>query len=70
MLLVVLQKWSSNNKLFLSEIRFFLWQLQTIDMDDYFHATADHILAQLFFKKQEEFKKIPKFSEDQAINLP
>ncbi|KAH1169361.1 hypothetical protein KIL84_013951 [Mauremys mutica] len=45
-------------------------QLQTLDMDDYFHATADHILAQLFFKKQEEFKKIPKFSEDQAINLP
>ncbi|XP_053887192.1 uncharacterized protein LOC128838790 isoform X3 [Malaclemys terrapin pileata] len=45
-------------------------QLQTLDMDDYFHATADHILAQLFFKKQEEFKKIPRFSEDQAINLP
>ncbi|CAM5112998.1 unnamed protein product [Eretmochelys imbricata] len=44
-------------------------QLQTLDMDDYFHATADHILAQLFFKKQEEFKKIPRFSEDQAINL-
>ncbi|KAF3829805.1 hypothetical protein GH733_001756 [Mirounga leonina] len=33
-------------------------------------ATADHILAQLFFKKQSEFKKIPKFKEDQAINLP
>uniref|UniRef100_A0A803TL29 Cupin type-1 domain-containing protein n=1 Tax=Anolis carolinensis TaxID=28377 RepID=A0A803TL29_ANOCA len=45
-------------------------QLQTLDMDDYFHATADHILAQLFFKKQEEFKKIPRFNEDQAINLP
>ncbi|KAM5221966.1 dynactin-associated protein [Ctenodactylus gundi] len=45
-------------------------KLQTLDMDDYIQATADHILAQLFFKKQSEFKKIPKFSEDQAINLP
>uniref|UniRef100_A0A8D0LCB4 Cupin type-1 domain-containing protein n=1 Tax=Sphenodon punctatus TaxID=8508 RepID=A0A8D0LCB4_SPHPU len=45
-------------------------QLKTLDMDDYFHATADHILAQLFFKKQEEFKKIPRFLEDQAINMP
>ncbi|KAI4555075.1 hypothetical protein MJT46_015461 [Ovis ammon polii x Ovis aries] len=27
-------------------------QLQTLDMDDYLQATADHILAQLFFKKQ------------------
>ncbi|XP_070792083.1 dynactin-associated protein [Pituophis catenifer annectens] len=45
-------------------------QLETLDMDDYFHATADHILAQLFFKKQAEFKKIPRLKEDQAINLP
>ncbi|XP_034498307.1 uncharacterized protein LOC117795975 [Ailuropoda melanoleuca] len=45
-------------------------QLQTLDMDDYLQAIADHILAQLFFKKQSEFKKIPKFKEDQAINLP
>ncbi|XP_042636177.1 uncharacterized protein LOC103192560 [Orycteropus afer afer] len=45
-------------------------QLHTLDMDDYLHATADHILAQLFFKKQNEFKKIPQFQEDQAINLP
>ncbi|XP_078530946.1 oxalate decarboxylase OxdC-like [Lissotriton helveticus] len=45
-------------------------QLQTLDMDDYFHATADHILAQLFLKKQEEFKQIPKFQDDQAVNLP
>ncbi|XP_027432303.1 uncharacterized protein LOC113912782 isoform X2 [Zalophus californianus] len=45
-------------------------QLQTLDMDDYLQATADHILAQLFFKEQSEFKKIPKFKEDQAINLP
>ncbi|KAM4808369.1 dynactin-associated protein [Rhinophrynus dorsalis] len=45
-------------------------QLETLDMDDYFHATADHILAQLFRKKQEEFKKIPKFKDDQAVNLP
>ncbi|XP_041595741.1 uncharacterized protein LOC121482043 isoform X2 [Vulpes lagopus] len=45
-------------------------QLQTLDMDDYLQATANHILAQLFFKKQSEFKKIPKFKEDQAINLP
>ncbi|NP_001358681.1 legumin J-like isoform X1 [Oryctolagus cuniculus] len=45
-------------------------QLQTLDMDDYLQATADHILAQLFFRKQSEFKKIPKFKEDQAINLP
>ncbi|XP_026522071.1 uncharacterized protein LOC113411295 [Notechis scutatus] len=45
-------------------------QLQTLDMDDYFHATADQILAQLFFKKQAEFKKIPRLKEDQAINLP
>ncbi|KAJ8789264.1 hypothetical protein J1605_022199 [Eschrichtius robustus] len=43
--------------------------LQTLDMDDYLQATVDHILAQLFFK-QSEFKKIPKFKEDQAINLP
>ncbi|XP_069483100.1 oxalate decarboxylase OxdC-like [Ambystoma mexicanum] len=45
-------------------------QLQTLDMDDYFQATADHILAQLFLKKQEEFKKIPKFKDDQAVNIP
>ena len=45
-------------------------QLQTLDMDDYLQATADHILAQLFFKKQSEFKKIPQFKEDQAVNLP
>ncbi|XP_053557099.1 uncharacterized protein LOC128648454 [Bombina bombina] len=45
-------------------------QLETLDMDDYFHATADHILAQLFLKKQEEFKKIPRFSNDQAVNIP
>ncbi|XP_007434719.2 uncharacterized protein LOC103049350 [Python bivittatus] len=45
-------------------------QLKTLDMDDYFHATADHILAQVFFKKQDEFKKIPRFKDDQAINLP
>ncbi|XP_068107425.1 uncharacterized protein [Hyperolius riggenbachi] len=45
-------------------------QLETLDMDDYFHGTADHILAQLFLKKQGEFAKIPKFEEDQAINLP
>ncbi|MEE6457875.1 hypothetical protein FKM82_000078 [Ascaphus truei] len=45
-------------------------QLQTLDMDDYFHATADHILAQLFLKKQEEFKKIPRFADDQAVNIP
>ncbi|XP_013377868.1 PREDICTED: uncharacterized protein LOC102003924 isoform X2 [Chinchilla lanigera] len=45
-------------------------KLQTLDMDDYMQATADHILAQLFFRRQSEFKKIPKFKEDQAINLP
>ncbi|CAH2296640.1 uncharacterized LOC110213790 [Pelobates cultripes] len=45
-------------------------QLETLDMDDYFHATADHILAQLFNKKQSEFKKIPRFNEDQAVNIP
>ncbi|CAN2391637.1 Cupin [Pristimantis euphronides] len=45
-------------------------QLETLDMDDYFHATADHILAQLFLKKQEDFKKIPKLKGDQAVNLP
>lgn len=45
-------------------------QVQTLDMDDYFQATSDHILAQLFFRKQSQFKKIPKFTEDQAINLP
>ncbi|XP_044150042.1 uncharacterized protein LOC122938545 [Bufo gargarizans] len=45
-------------------------QLETLDMDDYFHATSDHILAQLFLKKQGEFKKIPKFKDDQAVNLP
>ncbi|XP_068782591.1 oxalate decarboxylase OxdC-like [Struthio camelus] len=33
-------------------------QLETLRMNDYFHATADHILAQLFFKEQNEFKKI------------
>ncbi|XP_077138476.1 dynactin-associated protein [Ranitomeya variabilis] len=45
-------------------------QLETLDMDDYFHATSDHILAQLFLKKQSEFKKIPTFKEDQAVNIP
>ncbi|KAM7320490.1 hypothetical protein ACRRTK_020933 [Alexandromys fortis] len=45
-------------------------QVQTLDMDDYLQATSDHILAQLFFRKQSEFKKIPRFTEDQAINLP
>ncbi|XP_042660631.1 uncharacterized protein LOC104357113 isoform X2 [Tyto alba] len=35
-------------------------QLETLRMNDYFHGTADHILAQLFFKKQAEFKKFPK----------
>uniref|UniRef100_A0A8C5LXQ5 Cupin type-1 domain-containing protein n=1 Tax=Leptobrachium leishanense TaxID=445787 RepID=A0A8C5LXQ5_9ANUR len=45
-------------------------QLETLDMDDYFHATADHILAQLFRKKQDEFKKIPKFQDDQAVIKP
>ncbi|XP_027650323.1 uncharacterized protein LOC106112826 isoform X2 [Falco peregrinus] len=35
-------------------------QLETLRMNDYFHATADHILAQLFFKEQAEFKKFPK----------
>lgn len=45
-------------------------QLQTFDMDDNLQATADHILAQLFLRKQSEFEKIPKFKEDQAINLP
>nr|XP_048275461.1 uncharacterized protein LOC125390476 [Myodes glareolus] len=45
-------------------------QVQTLDMDDYLQATSDHILAQLFFRKQSEFKKIPRFPEDQAINLP
>ncbi|NP_001358755.1 uncharacterized protein LOC398210 [Xenopus laevis] len=45
-------------------------QLQTLDMDDYFHATSDHILAQLFLKKQKEFKKIPVFTVDQAVNIP
>ncbi|NXY91593.1 GL25 protein, partial [Alcedo cyanopectus] len=34
-------------------------QLETLRMKDYFGSTADHILAQLFFKKQEEFKKFP-----------
>lgn len=29
-------------------------------MNDYFHATADHILAQIFFKEQDEFKKFPR----------
>ncbi|NWR64143.1 LEGB6 protein, partial [Bucorvus abyssinicus] len=31
-------------------------QLETLRMNSYFRATADHILAQLFFKKQDEFK--------------
>nr|XP_009943497.1 PREDICTED: dynactin-associated protein [Opisthocomus hoazin] len=35
-------------------------QLETLRMNDYFHATADHILAQLFLKEQAEFKKFPK----------
>ncbi|KAG9331529.1 hypothetical protein JZ751_018932 [Albula glossodonta] len=45
-------------------------RLQTLDMDVYFQSTADFILAQLFLKKQEEFRKIPKFKTDQDINLP
>ncbi|NXF00034.1 LEGB protein, partial [Menura novaehollandiae] len=35
-------------------------QLETLRMNQYFHGTSDHILAQLFFKEQEEFKKFPK----------
>ncbi|NWW81261.1 OXDC decarboxylase, partial [Climacteris rufus] len=35
-------------------------QLETLRMNQYFHGTADHILAQLFFKEQAEFKKFPK----------
>ncbi|NXP09228.1 GL25 protein, partial [Thinocorus orbignyianus] len=35
-------------------------QLETLRMNDYFHGTADHILAQLFFKNQEEFQKFPR----------
>ncbi|XP_010581384.1 PREDICTED: dynactin-associated protein [Haliaeetus leucocephalus] len=35
-------------------------QLETLRMNDYFHGTADHILAQLFWKEQAEFKKFPK----------
>ncbi|NXK43405.1 OXDC decarboxylase, partial [Piprites chloris] len=35
-------------------------QLETLRMSQYFHGTADHILAQLFFKKQPEFQKFPK----------
>ncbi|XP_014795285.1 PREDICTED: dynactin-associated protein [Calidris pugnax] len=35
-------------------------QLETLRMNDYFHGTADHILAQLFFKHQDEFKKFPR----------
>ncbi|XP_074021608.1 uncharacterized protein [Numenius arquata] len=35
-------------------------QLETLRMDNYFHGTADHILAQLFFKDQDEFKKFPR----------
>ncbi|NXW14339.1 GL25 protein, partial [Circaetus pectoralis] len=34
-------------------------QLETLRMNDYFHGTADHILAQLFWKEQAEFKKFP-----------
>ncbi|XP_072108214.1 uncharacterized protein [Mobula birostris] len=45
-------------------------QLETLDMDDYFHATADQVLAQLFFKPQNEFKKILMFEDDQAVNRP
>ncbi|XP_036383983.1 nectarin-1-like [Megalops cyprinoides] len=45
-------------------------ELQTLDMNIYFKSTADFILAQLFLKKQEEFRKIPSFKEDQDINLP
>ncbi|KAJ8263844.1 hypothetical protein GJAV_G00141960 [Gymnothorax javanicus] len=45
-------------------------ELQTLDMNVYFQNTADFILAQLFLKKQDEFKKIPRFRRDQDINLP
>ncbi|NWI11178.1 LEGB6 protein, partial [Crypturellus soui] len=38
-------------------------QLETLRMNDYFHKTADHILAQLFFKEQQEFQKIPQASK-------
>ncbi|KAI5280019.1 Dynactin-Associated Protein [Manis pentadactyla] len=56
-----------NNENIFSE---FLNQLQNLNMDGYLQATVDHILAQLFFKRPSEFKKIPRFKEDQAINLP
>ncbi|NXB97819.1 OXDC decarboxylase, partial [Orthonyx spaldingii] len=35
-------------------------QLETLRMNQYFHGTADHILAQLFSKDQSEFQKFPK----------
>ncbi|XP_009074449.1 PREDICTED: uncharacterized protein LOC103803632, partial [Acanthisitta chloris] len=35
-------------------------QLETLGMKKYFHGTSDHILAQIFSKDQEEFKKFPK----------
>ncbi|NXO03181.1 LEGB2 protein, partial [Rhinopomastus cyanomelas] len=35
-------------------------QLETLRMNQYFHSTADHILAQLFHKKQADFQKFPK----------
>lgn len=44
----------------LSKILPFSPQLETLRMNDYFHGTADHILAQLFFKEQAEFKKFLK----------
>ncbi|XP_063245338.1 uncharacterized protein LOC134546453 [Prinia subflava] len=38
-------------------------ELETLRMNQYFHGTADHILAQLFSKDQVEFQKIPKKSQ-------
>lgn len=46
--------------LILLKILSFSSQLETLRMKDYFHGTADHILAQLFFKEQAEFKKFPR----------
>lgn len=47
---------TSLSALLLLKRRLFPPQLETLRMNSYFRSTADHILAQLFFKKQAEFK--------------
>ncbi|NP_001358763.1 uncharacterized LOC103184852 [Callorhinchus milii] len=45
-------------------------QLETLDIHKYYNATADHILAQLFMKPQDQVKRLKVLEGNQALNMP